>query len=834
MDQAGRGLGGDATVQHGGPALTRHNSQARNNFMTRTPAGAPSDTVRGTRSGGGLWIFESHSSILTPADSLAASRSPPLRRRAGSGAREGLPMNPNVAERAAGPALEALPGDDVRQILWRFRDRYDLQMVVQSARSVARGPVARLVAEGARHSHEWTAEKSRLLDAFDEAGLTSLYMDPEFGGYLVGPKNLALALTAFELAWVDGGAATCSLAGCLALAPIHERGTLEQRQYYMSRCVPGAEGKTWRGAFCLTEPLPFVGVETGVLSGKVRVAEWNEGQEPMLRVEKRGRFITNMGFANFVTAAVTSDDPRVKGSCVVVLEEGDPGSFDRGTPTRKMVHQLSSTTDPIFSLTVPASRIVGGYTIQDGVIVPNYDHGAVIESVFRRTRVTVGLMSSAKLLSAIEPLIRYHRQRFRGGAAEKPGTPRYEMGLQQKEDVLHRLVDVWATGEASASLGFAAARHFDAFDPVEHRKEDLLHERGIDGPRAAMRELKKVDAQALEYLVLERQPESARNRVRWEELAADPLVEYRLADSVANVICPACKLWNTGHGANMMREAVSLMGGYGITEDCPGFLAHKWMDTQLEATYEGPEAVQRRQLSVTMTDEVFLAQMRGWIRDLRLVASRRPGTGACALASAMELWMWTLQHLLETNDADGKALYRGQRQGVTFPMADALCWLLASRFQILDVVELEEKGGADPAVAATLPGTLPFLRDLCHVQAAHAAGEASRICTELVFGYNRHPTWEPGTTCFAASDLIRLESIMPGIEAGERAYGDVIESDGTHTPKAGPCASFHGLEPFERLRRRLDGCITGARLAKDRAAHALTGVAIPEALDYPQ
>ena len=49
-------------------------------------------------------------------------------------------------------------------------------------------------------------------------------------------------------------------------------------------------------------------------------------------------------------------------------------------------------------------------------------------------------------------------------------------------------------------------------------------------------------------------------------------------------------------GANMMREAVSLMGGYGITEDCPGFLGHKWMDAQLEATYEGPEAVQRRQL----------------------------------------------------------------------------------------------------------------------------------------------------------------------------------------------------------------------------------------------
>ena len=62
----------------------------------------------------------------------------------------------------------------------------------------------------------------------------------------------------------------------------------------------------------------------------------------------------------------------------------------------------------------------------------------------------------------------------------------------------------------------------------------------------------------------------------------------------------------------MLREAVSLMGGYGITEDCPGFLANKWMDAQLEATYEGPEAVQRRQLTVTMTNDVFLALFRVW------------------------------------------------------------------------------------------------------------------------------------------------------------------------------------------------------------------------------
>ena len=185
--------------------------------------------------------------------------------------------------------LRALPGDDVRQILWRFADRYDLQMLVQSVRAVARGPVARLVAQGARNTHEWTAEKQALLAAFDESGVTGVFMDPAQGGFIEGPKNLALALVAFELAWVDAGAATGSLAGCLALSPIHERGTQQQRDRYMALAAPpqpGENRKPWRGAFCLTEPIPYVGVETGMLGGRVRVSEWAEGQEPMLRVER--------------------------------------------------------------------------------------------------------------------------------------------------------------------------------------------------------------------------------------------------------------------------------------------------------------------------------------------------------------------------------------------------------------------------------------------------------------------------------------------------------------------------------------------------------------------
>jgi len=574
-------------------------------------------------------------------------------------------------------------------------------------------------------------------------------------------------------------------------------------------------------------------VQPNAASGKARIAEWKDGQEPLLHVEKRGRFITNMGFANVVTVAVDSDDPRVKGSCMVILEETDPGSFDRGVPTKKLVHQLSSTRDPAFNLRVPASRIIGGYSVKDGVLIPNYSHSEIIEAVFRRTRVTVGLMTAAKLLSAVEPVVMYQRRRFRGGEGA-PGTPRYELGLQQKEDVLHRLVDVWATGEASASLGFAAARLFDELGPLEKEKERFLEEKKLTG-RAAFKALAAVHTDALEYLGLAARSPAHRDEKRLAALKENPLINYVILDSLANVLCPACKLWNTGHGANMMREAVSLMGGYGVTEDCPGFLGQKWMDAQLEATYEGPEAVQRLQLSITMTNELFLAQFKQWLEDLRRIASERPGTGACTLATSMRLWLWTLHHVQKATDADGAKLYHKTRQGVTFPLADALCWLLAARQLILDVIELEQKGASHPAVAEGLPGLLGFFTDLCHVQSARAAGEVGRICAELVHGYNRHPVWDDAAchACYCAEELESLEGVIPGIDGSARAYSDITEAGETHPSKAGPCVSFAGLEAFLRLRAKLDGCLTGCRLAKDRAAEALTKVMTREALDYP-
>ena len=191
------------------------------------------------------------------------------------------------------------------------------------------------------------------------------------------------------------------------------------------------------------------------------------------------------------------------------------------------------------------------------------------------------------------------------------------------------------------------------------------------------------------------------------------------------------------------------------------------------------------------------------------------------------MWLWSLEHLKKAKDAKGDKLYQGRRQGVTFPLADALCWLLASRQQILDLVELEAKGPQNPVVTEGLEGTAAFFTDLCHAQVARAAGEVGRICAELIFGYNRHPAWEDEAYegCIQDEDLVSIGGALPGLPG--------LSAGVPPTPKAGPCVGFQGYEEFVRMRVKLDGCLTGSQLAKDRAAHAVAKVMIPAALDYP-
>ena len=700
----------------------------------------------------------------------------------------------SIAPQCMTNASQTLPTDRLRQILWRFSDRVGLQNLVKSVRDVARGPVARLVAGGARSTHEWTPGNSELLEIFDRSGITAAFIGQQPEVDEEDSRNFARALIAFELGWVDAGAATSLLAGLLAVAPICLHGTPEQKwRYFKPATLPpsGERRRPWRGAFCLTEPIPYAGADASLLGGKMRIADWASGKEPTLEVEKDGRYITNMGFANFVVAAVESDDARIRGSCLVILEEGDPGMYDRGIPTRKMAHQLSSTSDPKFNLRVPASRILGGYTVQDDAIVPNFSHGELIEPLLKHSRVTVGLLTSAKLLSAVEPLIRYHRGRFRGAEHSMPGTPRHDLGLQQHQDVVHRLVEIWAAGEAGASLGFAAARLFDLLDPIEREANAILEGKGIVG-RGKLRAHRAMTQNAIDFLSKER-PSAPGPDSSLSESQDDALLQFVLLQAEANLLAPAVKLWNTGIGAAMMREALSLMGGLGITEDCPGFLGYKWIDAQLEATYEGPEALQRRSLVAAMSSELFPDRWKKWTDEMQGLGRERRA-GARSVAAGMELWFWTYTFLQQSSDDECGKLFTSHSQGITFPLADALCWLLAARQFVLDVDELANKTSDAHGIPGNASDTVRFYDDLCQVQSARAAGEAARICAELTFGHR----------------------------------AEVDKRKDKNSTATGT------MNDFLDLRAKLDVCLAGLQLAKSRAARAVSTITIPEALDYPR
>lgn len=666
------------------------------------------------------------------------------------------------------PTMKMLPGDEVRQIMWRIAERYDIQMAIAGARSVARGLIAKLVADGQRKTHEWTPEKQSMFDAFDASGVTAATLNADCGGLFEGPRNLAESMLTYETAWVDNGAATSSFVNALAMGPIAELGTPEQKKRYMTLCAPGNEsGKTWRGSFALTEPLPYVGVDTGVLCGRVSIAEWKDGEEPMIRVEKRGRFITNIAIADYVTIAVNSGDDRIKGSCMVVVEATDPGKFDRGAQTLKCVHQLSNTGDPVIDVVVPASRIIGGYDIVDGKVVPKLGHSEIIAQVFSKTRVGVGVMGAGSLMSAIEPVIRYQRTRFRGAAGVEESSPRYQQGLQMKEDVTERLADVWATAEAASSLGFDISRCFDALELIQDEAKAKLGK-----GREMLKNMKAPMEKAVQLLG------EGKNPLDDEDVT----VRYVYLQAICNILCPSCKLWNTGHGADVMRQAVTLMGGYGITEDCPGFLFYKWTDMQLDATYEGPEAVQRRQISETMSNPVFLAQVEAWAKELEACPCAAEN-GANALAAGLRLWSWTQAFAKTAKDPNGKKLGASQRHGVVFPLADALAGLMAAKSFHADIKFLAQNGADHPVVGPELEGYLNTFNDLLGTVVADVVGEAVKICTGVVYGF----------------------------------------SAATAEDKTAYCA----------LRGALDESLAGTRLAKDRAAKCLTTVMIPEALDYP-
>jgi hypothetical protein len=205
------------------------------------------------------------------------------------------------------------------------------------------------------------------------------------------------------------------------------------------------------------------------------------------------------------------------------------------------------------------------------------------------------------------------------------------------------MADLWATGEAAASLGFFAARLCDELDCAE-----------------------------------------------------DPSI----ADvKLAALFSPAAKLFSSSRVAESLRQ-VAAWGEYSAQSTSD--LRARLIDAQIEDMYMGPAALQRRLVSAAMTDARFLALFQKWTGEMDAFAERLPRAGMRSLAEGMRLWHWTLELLRQQADARGAKLYCDARQGVTFAMADALCGLLAARSLALDVLEVERARHPQDSVCASI------------------------------------------------------------------------------------------------------------------------------------
>jgi hypothetical protein len=189
------------------------------------------------------------------------------------------------------------------------------------------------------------------------------------------------------------------------------------------------------------------------------------------------------------------------------------------------------------------------------------------------------------------------------------------------------MADLWATGEAAASLGFCAARLNDELDAATDRPAD-----------AGRTEL----------------------------------------------FSSAAKLFSSSHVAERLRQVAAWS-----ERDAPIALDGRLMDAQIEEMYMGPSALQRRMVSAAMIDARFLAEFQEWTAAIDELAKHR--TEMRNLAAGMRLWQWTLERLREHTDVRGAKQFCDARQGVTFAMADALCGLLAARSLALDVLEMEHR-----------------------------------------------------------------------------------------------------------------------------------------------
>jgi len=127
--------------------------------------------------------------------------------------------------------------------MWRFADRYELHMLVQAARGVARGPVAAPRGGGPAASHEWTPEKQPAPGTDHETASPPPRSIRRKAAFIAGRKISCSRWFAFELAWVDAARPRQPRGQSRPSPRCTNAGTPEQRAKYVGGAAPPQAGR---------------------------------------------------------------------------------------------------------------------------------------------------------------------------------------------------------------------------------------------------------------------------------------------------------------------------------------------------------------------------------------------------------------------------------------------------------------------------------------------------------------------------------------------------------------------------------------------------------------
>ena len=264
----------------------------------------------------------------------------------------------------------------------------EFRMHVRSFAEQVVKPEARKLDREERFSPELTGKMA-------ENGLFGIAIPKDYGGQ--GLDYMSLVLAVEEMARVDGSqAATVAAINSLAIGPIYQYGTEEQKSRYLPPIT--REGKTW--AFGLTER------EAGSDSNATKTKE--ELKNGYWHINGSKMFISNAAseISGGITLQAITGKNGDRNEYSTILVESDREGYTRRPIKDKMVWRAADTGELTFdNVKVPESNLLGERGKGHKVMLKTIDSG----------RLTIGAMGLGLAIGAFEMAKDYAGKRVQFG-----------------------------------------------------------------------------------------------------------------------------------------------------------------------------------------------------------------------------------------------------------------------------------------------------------------------------------------------------------------------------------------------------------------------------------